>query len=82
MPFGCSHPASLGLYFFNMEKKTAKLRFEGGQWVAFWNEDIHSQYVDSSVDTSNIKENDVVEIELRLATVPSENDNRYRAFIV
>lgn len=74
--------AHWGLYFFNMAKKTAKLRFTGGQWVAFWDEDMHSQYVDSSVDTSNIKENDVVEIELRLATVPSENNNRYRAFIV
>jgi hypothetical protein len=65
-----------------MEKKTAKLRFEGGQWVAFWNEEMHSQYIDSSVDTSNIKENDVVEIELRLATVASNDENRYRAFIV
>jgi hypothetical protein len=62
--------------------KIAKLRFEGGQWVAFWNEEMHSQYIDSSVDTSNIKENDVVEIELRLATVASNDENRYRAFIV
>jgi hypothetical protein len=62
--------------------KIAKLRFEGGQWVAFWNEDVHSQYVDSSVDTSSIKENDVVQIELRLATVASNDENRYRAFIV
>jgi len=62
--------------------KIAKLRFEGGQWVAFWNEDMHSQYVDLSVDTSNIKENDTVEIELRLATVASNDENRYRAFIV
>tara|TARA_R110000868_G_C10560002_1_gene736775 strand:- start:162 stop:359 length:198 start_codon:yes stop_codon:yes gene_type:complete len=61
--------------------KIAKVRFEGGQWVAFWNEDVYSQYIDSSVDTSNFKEGDTVEIELRLATEIID-ENRYRAFIV
>ena len=62
--------------------KIAKVRFEGGQWVAFWNEDVYSQYIDSSVNTSNFKEDDTVTIEIRLASVESNDENRYRAFIV
>jgi len=61
-----------------MIKNNCKLIYHNetnSYWVE-WDNGLHSQMIDKSIDMSNYKNKDIIDIELKI----SEIENRYRAF--